>query len=205
MPEATDDSKVFQLKVTLQYIEPPIWRRLLVRGSTSLADLHDTLQAVFGWGHEHLHLFSAKGLDTYDDSGYDYFGNNPREFDIRLDSVLKRKRSRMQYIYDFGDNWKLDLVVEDTGPPDPDVKYPVLVAGERSGPPEDSGGPWGYMFKLEAIQDPKNPDHDDYLEWIGENYDSEAFDFEAINRRLHTKLPYLPDDVNEDEDDDEDW
>ena len=69
-------------------------------------------------------------------------------------------------------------------PPDPKVKYPVCIAGKRSAPPEDCGGVWGYEEFVEAISDPKNPEHDEYLDWAGGDFDPEKFDLEAINREL---------------------
>ncbi|MCZ7628945.1 MAG: plasmid pRiA4b ORF-3 family protein [Microthrixaceae bacterium] len=48
---------VFQLKVTLLGTKPPIWRRILVDGSSSLGELHEVIQAAFGWWNCHLHDF----------------------------------------------------------------------------------------------------------------------------------------------------
>ena len=42
-------AKVFQLKVTSRDIKPPIWRRVLVDGSETLDEVHDVIQAAFGW------------------------------------------------------------------------------------------------------------------------------------------------------------
>ena len=42
---------------------PPIWRRLLVRSDSSIADLHATLQLALGWSDDHLHRFVAHGRE----------------------------------------------------------------------------------------------------------------------------------------------
>ncbi len=68
--------------------------------------------------------------------------------------------------------------------PQPGVKYPVCLDGQRACPPEDCGGPWSYPEMLETL---KNPDHEEYeelLEWVGDEFDPEAFDVEKINRLL---------------------
>jgi hypothetical protein len=62
--------------------------------------------------------------------------------------------------------------------------YPVCLAGKRACPPEDCGGPWGYPEFLEAIADPENERHDELLEWIGGEFDPEAFDVAAVNAEL---------------------
>ena len=50
--------------------------------------------------------------------------------------------------------------------------------------PEDCGGPWGYMDLLDVISDPNDPEYDERIEWIGEDFDPELFDIEKINKRL---------------------
>jgi hypothetical protein len=43
------DPLVYQLRVVLRGIGPLIWRRMLVRSDTTIADLHTTFQVAFGW------------------------------------------------------------------------------------------------------------------------------------------------------------
>ena len=98
-----------------------------------------------------------------------------------LKKVAPKSRKRFQYEYDFGDSWVHDVKVEKILPLDPEVKYPLFLEGERACPPEDVGGVWGYEEFLEIIGDPKNPEHDEYLEWAGEDFDPETLDIERIN------------------------
>lgn len=44
------------------------------------------------------------------------------------------------------------------------------------------GGTGGYEDFLEAIRDPKHPEHDEILEWIGGSFDPEAFDLSEIHQ-----------------------
>ncbi|MDO9714753.1 plasmid pRiA4b ORF-3 family protein, partial [Paracraurococcus lichenis] len=53
--------KVVSLKVTLRDTKPPVWRRLLVPGATTLGDLHRAIQAAMGWEDCHLHTFDIEG------------------------------------------------------------------------------------------------------------------------------------------------
>ncbi|MFY9556703.1 MAG: plasmid pRiA4b ORF-3 family protein, partial [Blastocatellia bacterium] len=55
------DAPVWQLKITLKDGSPPIWRRILIAGDTSLAKLHRILQIAMGWWDCHLHQFTIHG------------------------------------------------------------------------------------------------------------------------------------------------
>ena len=91
---------------------------------------------------------------------------------------------RFSYTYDFGDDWEHRIEVEGVVPIDPDGAYPRCVAGRRSAPPEDVGGPWSYAGFLEAIADPNHDEHDGMLEWAGGTFDPERCDLVEINARL---------------------
>lgn len=82
----------------------------------------------------------------------------------------------IRYVYDFGDDWVHRVLVEKVLPADPTMTYPACVGGKRACPPEDCGGVWGYREFLTAISDPKHPDHEAMLEWVGGEFDPEAFD-----------------------------
>lgn len=63
---------------------------------------------------------------------------------IKLSSLVEKDVDRFLYIYDFGDDWRHEVVIEGVRPAEPGVAYPVFVAGARRCPPEDCGGPPGY-------------------------------------------------------------
>ena len=102
----------------------------------------------------------------------------------RLKDVVSRQTSRFTYEYDFGDLWAHELLVENILSPQAGVQYPVCLAGARACPPEDVGGIVGYETLLEATH-PNHPQHEGYLEWIGDSFDPEAFDVNKVNRKLH--------------------
>ncbi len=181
-PKKIDDSPVFQLKVTLKGIRPPIWRRILVRGSTTLYRFHDIVQVVMGWEDEHLHEFVV-GDTHYGVPDPDWGLDVKNEARVKLGQIVAQPKDRILYEYDFGDGWLHEILVEKVLPAEPDVHYPVCVKGKRACPPEDVGGEWGYATFLEAIADPENPEYDDMVEWGGE-FDPEEFDLEAINAGL---------------------
>jgi hypothetical protein len=176
-------AKIYQLKVTLKGIRPPIWRRLLIRSDTNLEYLHEVLQTTMGWLGGHLHQFVA------DDVQYgvpdDEWGVEVQdERSMTLADVAPAAGNRLVYEYDFGDGWEHDLIVEKVLEPDPGATYPVCLKGRRACPPEDVGGIWGYAEFLEILSDPDHPEYEERLEWVGGEFDPEEFDVEDVNAAL---------------------
>ncbi len=183
-----DTSQVYQLKVTLKRSSPPIWRRVQIRGSYTLFDLHVIIQIVMGWSNSHLHQFELGGIHFGEpDLESPFAGWGPEvieEDSVRLEDLVPIMGKRLKYEYDFGDGWEHLIEVEKILPVDPEVYYPVCLKGRRACPPEDVGGIWGYAEFLEAINDPAHPAHEEWLEWIGGEFDPLAFDLDEINSRL---------------------
>ena len=103
---------------------------------------------------------------------------------MSLSQIVAAEGAKFRYEYDFGDSWLHRVLVEKILPPDPDQDYPVCIKSHRARPPEDVGGIWGYHRFLEAIQDPEQEEHDEYLAWVGGEFDPEAFDLAKVNRAL---------------------
>ena len=91
---------------------------------------------------------------------------------------------KLRYEYDFGDGWEHEIKVEKALDADPTTHYPRCTAGNRACPPDDCGGPFGYEELLRAIQAPSHPEHEEMLDWIGGEFDPEAFDLAGVNRAL---------------------
>ena len=177
------DIPVYQLKVILKGSNPPIWRRIHVRGDISLGRLHDVLQIVMGWTDTHLHQFII-GRSHYGVPDPDDLMEVKNERRYKLMQIAPREKMKFLYEYDFGDGWEHEILVEKILHPEQGAHYPVCLAGKRACPPEDVGGVFGYEDFLEAIRDPNNPEHDNMLEWVGGEFDPEAFDLDSINQVL---------------------
>ncbi|MGH9866979.1 MAG: plasmid pRiA4b ORF-3 family protein [Candidatus Polarisedimenticolia bacterium] len=186
------ERQLYKLKVTLQDSRPPIWRRFEVPADVTLFKLHQILQLVMGWTDSHLHQF-RRGETLYGESDPEFGIRRRNEKRVRLAEVLLKPKDRMVYEYDFGDGWQHDIVLEDTPSPEPRVRYPRVLAGKRACPPEDIGGMWGFYGFLEAIRDPKHPEHEEMLEWWGSDFNPEEFDVEEVNLVLHPGSRRRPD------------
>jgi DNA invertase Pin-like site-specific DNA recombinase len=179
--KSASNQTVYQLKITLKNIRPPIWRRIQVLSSTTLQQLHLIVQEVMGWDNYHMHSFSIAGID---------YGQPEPEFNVRsektvkLSQVVKGEKSKFFYTYDFGDSWEHEILVEKELPSTPDTNYPVCITGKRACPPEDCGGSWGYAELLEIISDPSHPEYEERMEWLGESFNPDTFDINEVNQRL---------------------
>lgn len=70
-------TSAFRLHVKLEDVDPPVWRKLLVPSSITLADLHTALNEAIGWTDSHLHQFILRdrrfGDVTIPDAGELHF------------------------------------------------------------------------------------------------------------------------------------
>ena len=202
--------QIYELRITLRDTKPPIWRRVAVPAGITLGQLHDVIQIVMGWTNSHMHQFtelSKRSRLTADEIADAAASGNlgqlaaracgemfadrrfglegaRNEDKISLAEVCPKVKSELMYEYDFGDGWEHLLKVEKIGDPEPGIEYPVCVAGKLAGPPDDCGGVWGYYEMLEALADPKHETHEEMTEWIGGEFDPEAFDLDEVNKAL---------------------
>ncbi|HMO86679.1 MAG TPA: plasmid pRiA4b ORF-3 family protein [Lacipirellulaceae bacterium] len=189
----TTQRRVYQFKVTLLETRPPIWRRILVPDGT-LDALHEQIQTAMGWTNSHLHLFEIRGRIFGDPELLDN-GLGDIEFvdslPTRLSDLVggRRRLKKFKYNYDFGDGWEHVVELEGEVAAEPGQKYPCCLDGRRACPPEDVGGVWGYLEFLEAIGDPQHEEHESYREWIGGEFDPEAFSAAEATKAMRKGLP----------------
>jgi len=182
-------SEILKLRVTLVASKPAIWREVEVPSSMTLAALHDVLQVLMGWQDYHLWSFELgeRRFELPDPDGMSFDGRLPEDpRRVRVGGLLTKKNQVLDYYYDFGDDWCLEISLVARGEAEPKIHYPCCVAGERAGPPEDCGGVAGLAHLLAAHKNPKTEDDRELLEWVGEDWDPGAFDLAAVNKDLST-------------------
>ncbi len=186
MRQALGKHDILQIKITLLEVEPPVWRRVLVPANLPLRRLHETIQAAMGWLNQHLYEFKIGGR-RYRPPDPEADEAGPTLADdrfVKLASLIEQGIDRFQYVYDFGDDWRHEIVIEDIRPGEPGVDYPAFVDGARRCPPEDCGGPPGFQAFLEAIADAKHPRHKETLDWHLEPYDPDDIERYIIDAQL---------------------
>ena len=170
------------LRITLQHVEPPVWRLIHAPAWLSLAELHEVIQLTFGWKNCHLHDFYSGGVR---------FGmGNDEEPELVVDEraaplgAVAQVGRELLYHYDFGDGWEHRIVVESVIANGSDAV--VCAGGARACPPEDCGGPPGYQNLLRVLADPTDPEHASMKRWVGPRFDPTRFETVALNKRLAT-------------------
>jgi hypothetical protein len=186
------NEQFYLLKIQLLDIKPAIWRRFVVPNSITLDRLHDVIQILMGWTDSHLHEFSigSKHYTEYPESKEDGLVCGRH----RLGDLIKQKGRTFRYLYDVGDSWEHELVLEESHYFNPEMRTELAcLEGERACPPEDVGGMPGYFEFCNALKDPTHEELESYKEWSGGDYDSESFDADSVNWELMKYLRWSRD------------
>ncbi|MGC1381401.1 MAG: plasmid pRiA4b ORF-3 family protein [Candidatus Baltobacteraceae bacterium] len=182
--------KGFVVRITIVLIDAhtPIWRRVIVPATFTLADLHTVIQAAMGWYGYHLHHFAISDVLFGDREAAGEFGDKElqSELDMKVGLLAREGERLFSYVYDYGDNWSCAIVLEAMYPALQGVPYPCLDGGEGASPPEDVGGVWGYDELVAAFADPKHDQHEEAIEQLGKDFDAEIFDNDAVAEALAT-------------------
>lgn len=174
---ALTEPQLFQVSITLDGAEPPIWRRLELRSNLSLDHVHQAIQCAFYWVDYHLHRFSIGG-HAFDQQAqhflcrYDAEEGDPGIPDagIELSETIQEPGETLHYLYDYGDSWEVSIELEEVLPLAEEATWARCTDGGRAAPPEDSRG----ATEAEVIQ------------LVG---DLEAFDADEINNMLDDADP----------------
>lgn len=184
----------YQFKITLQDSKPPIWRRFIVPDSITLPKLHRIIQAVMGWTDSRIHEFVVEDA-IYGVLDPERPSDLTNEARVKMNKIINKVKQKFIYLYDFNNNWEyvicglsngwehvieLEKIIigESTS------AKPQCIAGKMACPPEDCRGIDGYYYLLEAMRDPDHPEHEDIIEWLGDNFDPKFFDIDEVNEIL---------------------
>ena len=193
-----EEPNAVQIRVALDAMEPPIWRRLVVPLHTTLAQLHHILQAAMGWTDSHLHQFEIGGLRFGDPELLNE--DIPDDFQRALDASEVRLRDfhfdeddtlSFVYLYDFGDSWRHTVMLEKLLAEKPAPKTATCIEGARCCPPEDVGGPHGYFEFLRVLLSPEPDEIEEQRNlkrWSGGRFNPEHFDVAKTDKAVRGAL-----------------
>jgi hypothetical protein len=177
--------RIARIRIELKDIDPTIWRRVEVPLTTSLKGLHDVIQAVMPFENYHLFRF---------DVGDKRYGIPNREWhhvhetlnakNIKLGALVEGGVSAFSYTYDFGDDWRHSVTIENVTVADPALDYPRFIDGSRRAPPEDVGGIPGFEEFLEALTKARHPERKRLTEWYGGPFDPDELNLPVISDRI---------------------
>jgi hypothetical protein len=178
--------RCLQLRISLLDVVPLIWRSVIVPETITLPKLHVVILWSMGWQGGHLHEFAFMGTRYGEpDPEWDRTDEVKPERRVTLRKAMAGVMNTFEYLYDFGDNWRHLVQVEEIAEMGPEASKLVrCVAGANACPPEDVGGVPGYEEFLQALADPGHEEHEHYLSWVGGSFDPRAFDLDDVNNRL---------------------
>ena len=197
LPRALRKRRTYVVRIDLLHMKPPVWRRVAVASDLTMEQFHVVIQAAFGWCGGHLHSFDLwspergayldRLLTRYDTETEGEVGL--AECDVQLNQVLRQPGDKVEYTYDFGDDWRHRARLEKVEEWTPGAPLARCLTGRRARPPEDCGGPGGYeRFLLRATEadwDAVEPEDD--WEWTMAEFDPEEFDLDDINDLLKSE------------------
>ncbi len=177
--------QIARIRITLEDMEPAIWRRVELPLSNSLKTLHLAIQAVMLFENYHMFRFDV-GEASYGIPLDDDWMDPPTRdaASIRLAKLVERGVTTFTYTYDFGDDWRHGIEIEAVIPADPATDYPRFVDGERRAPPEDVGGLPGFEEFLDAMAKPRHPSRKSMLQWYGRPFDPADISPKEIRARI---------------------
>ncbi|BDS15706.1 plasmid pRiA4b ORF-3 family protein (plasmid) [Aureispira anguillae] len=135
--ESTFSGKIYQVKIHLLGASPMVWRRLLLRDDTNLADLHGIIQLVMGWEKFHLHCFKLHGKSyglSYSGAG-GWFSGSAKETLLR--DFKLRCKDKFKYTYNYFANWEVQIRLEKILDSNKRQQYPFCKAGNNARPIEE--------------------------------------------------------------------
>ncbi len=188
--------KYYEIKVSIKDTHPPVWRRLQIPAGITFHELNAIIQLAFDWCGYHAYNFEigsavrGDGLFIelpYPDDGLWGYETKDSEKE-KIDKYFKEYK-KVEYTYDFGDNWEHVITIEKIVETDKKLVNPICVKAKMASLPEDCGGPWGYEELLDILADKKNKRYKEIKEWLEYGFSTwydnrEYVDIDEINMRL---------------------
>lgn len=108
--------KFYLVKIELTGIKPPIWRRIVVPKNLNLSHFDTLVWLIMGWSGYRLSAFEV-GDKWYKKRLPDEVDFWDKNMDIDcakyvLSDILNKKRPKINHYYDFGDDWKHKITLE---------------------------------------------------------------------------------------------
>lgn len=187
--------RAYQVKISLNELE--VWRRVVFPADITFYGLHRVIQYSMGWFESHLYEFEVQSeklviVDSKEEAEELAFYNSQPAYDGRVKEPKIFRTSRgvkidrylnesypMRYIYDMGDYWEHEIVLEKVIE-DYEFVYPMCLDGDGACPPEDCGGVGGYLELLAVMSDCNHPDYEEIMEWL-EDAQYEDFNLKNTN------------------------
>ena len=201
--------EIYEFYAELRDFEPRIWRRFKVNSDSTIAELAYILLTMFEM--KASHLFKVEAFQTNSEekrtrfmyefpdlTNPDFAYNNitistNNIVESKLREVLCKISDRLALWYDFGDDWFIDIKLENTtNELNSEIQVlPKLVEGSGYGIIEDCGGPMGLKDLCDVFKDKSSIKYEEYSDWLGmTDFNIKSFDKEEMEYRI-TRIPAI--------------
>lgn len=153
----------------------------------NLLEFHLAIQIAMGWTNSHLYEFTIDNqnyqtvYEEEDDVEENQFIDAGK---VTFERLLLIPGQQFKYLYDFGDSWKYTITFEKSEASLKKFLDPICIDGALSSPPEDCGGLGGYYEMLNVLKSDSIAEKQDYVDWLGKDFDPLFFDKKKVNKEL---------------------
>lgn len=187
-------NKTLVIKIQMKGVnKPPMWREVEIPANADFEELHDVIQEVTGLEQRHLWVFNKKAYDNSLAIGEDEDITHVAS-DTPLTTFLQKKGDKLEYTYDFGDDWCFTVEVKQVLNKKSEFPVCLKFKGDLNAL-EDFGGIWAYieargdLENWEKLSKEEREQHaefhgfyspEDYYEFLQDN----VFNLGAVNKDL---------------------
>jgi hypothetical protein len=130
LPKMDSITGIYLFKVTWHQI----WRRIAISSDMTLWDLSQLILESVDFDSDHLDMFTYKNrLGLTLQAFHPYLERSPSTDETKIADLPLEVGSGMEYLFDFGDNWEFQLLLEEVKP---DVRpgYGEIIASQGKAP-----------------------------------------------------------------------
>ncbi len=181
------ETKIAKIKIELNDVMPPVWRRILIAETASLRSLQYAICDVMGWLYLHPYGFKIAGKEYANPESNADFGDALDDSRFTVGAIVQ-ETPEFEFVYNFDELWSHKITFEGFVPAKPKERYPLCLEGANASPPEGCGGAYGFGEFKKAINDRKHPRHKETREWFAQIrsgfYEPEYFDINVTNFKI---------------------
>jgi uncharacterized protein YtpQ (UPF0354 family) len=109
---------VYKMKVSLEDDRRGVNRTIKLTGDNTLDDLSELINDAFDFDNDHLYSFSFNRKEILGEDSYQpyiedsFFDNTHNSSDIPIQDIITKEKQKVYYLFDFGDSWHFDILVQ---------------------------------------------------------------------------------------------
>ncbi|MDR3291182.1 MAG: plasmid pRiA4b ORF-3 family protein [Methanobrevibacter sp.] len=121
----------YKMKVSLEGNRRGVNRTIRIAGDRTFDDLNALINHALDFDNDHLYSFSFNRKELYSDNSYQLlikedFWAKPNSSNTPLKDVIGHEKQKMYYVFDFGDSWHFEILIQKIEEVDEIIKSEVL-------------------------------------------------------------------------------